>query len=142
MNFLRGGRREDPDINLIPLIDVVLVILIFLMLTTTFSKISGLEVNLPSAQSDAAGTAPEEIVVVVTAAGEVLVNREPVRGRDVGAIAAALERALTPGVAEPVVVINGDAKADHQRVIDVMQAAQRAGLAHITFAVQSPNPNP
>jgi len=140
MNFQRGGRREDPDINLVPLIDVVLVIIIFLMLTTSFSKVAGLEVNLPTAQGESAATPPDEIVVVVSAAGEVLVDRQPVRGRDIGAIAAALERAVPPGGGEPVVVINADAKAQHQRVIDVMQAAQRSGLGHITFAIQAPNP--
>lgn len=140
MNFQRGNRREEPEINLIPLIDVVLVIIIFLMLTTTFSKVSGLEVNLPSAQGDSAATTPNEIVVAITAAGEVLVNRQPVPGRDIDAIAKALGRAVPPGGREPVVIINADAKAAHQSVIDVMQAAQRAGLVHVTFAVQAPTP--
>ena len=141
MNFQRGSRREEPEINLIPLIDVVLVIIIFLMLTTTFSKVSGLEINLPTAHSDADAGTPEEIVVAVTSAGEVLVNRQPVAGRDVNAIAQALGRALPPGARrDPVVVISADAKASHQSVVDVMQAAQRAGLAHVTFAVQAPPP--
>jgi biopolymer transport protein ExbD len=140
MNFQRGTRHEEPEINLIPLIDVVLVIIIFLMLTTSFSKVAGLEINLPTAQGESAAAPPEEIVVVVSAAGEVLINRQAVRGRDISAIAAALERAIPPGGEQPVVVINADAKAAHQHVIDVMQAAQRTGLGHITFAVQAPNP--
>jgi len=137
MNFQRGRRHEEPEINLIPLIDVVLVIIIFLMLTTTFSKVSGLEINLPTAESEGAESAPNEIVVAVSAAGDVLVNRQPVGDKDVNAIAAALGRAVPPGGKDPVVVINADAKAAHQSVIDVMQAAQRAGLPHITFATQA-----
>jgi biopolymer transport protein ExbD len=137
MNFRRGARNEEPEINLIPLIDVVLVIIIFLMLTTTFSKVSGLSINLPSAAAD--GEAPaSEIVVAVTAAGDVLVNSQPVGDRAVEAIAAALGKAVSAGAKEPVVVVNADAKATHQSVIDVMHAAQRAGLPHITFATQAP----
>ncbi|HQZ02946.1 MAG TPA: biopolymer transporter ExbD [Thauera sp.] len=138
MNFRRGSRSEEPEINLIPLIDVVLVIIIFLMLTTTFSKVSGLEINLPSAESDGAESVANEIVVAVTAAGEVLVNRQSVADRSVESLAAALGKAVPSDGREPVVVINADAKAAHQSVIDVMQAAQRAGLSHVTFATQAP----
>ncbi len=138
MNFRRGSRHEEPEINMIPLIDVVLVIIIFLMLTTTFSKVSGLEINLPTAAADASEAVADEIVVAVTAAGEVLVDRQPVGDRSIDAIAAALARAV-PADADyvPVIVINADAKATHQSVIDVMQAAQRVGLPHITFATQA-----
>jgi biopolymer transport protein ExbD len=138
MNFRRGSRNEEPEINMIPLIDVVLVIIIFLMLTTTFSKVSGLEINLPTAASDGSDAVSNEIVVAVTAAGDVLVNREPVTDRGIDAIAAALGKARPAGDQEPVIVINADAKATHQSVVDVMQAAQRAGLPQITFATQAP----
>ncbi len=140
MNFRRGSRSEEPEINLIPLIDVVLVIIIFLMLTTTFSKVSGLEINLPTAEQDTAAEVANEIVVAVTANGDVLVNRRPVGERSVESIAAALGKAAPESGREPVVVINADAKAAHQSVVDVMQAAQRAGLPHITFAIQAPPP--
>ncbi len=138
MKFRRIARREEPEINLIPLIDVMLVIVIFLMLTTTFSKFSGLEISLPTGESEEADTAVNEIVVVVTASGEVLVNRQPVGSQGIDAIAAALGKAVPAGGGEPVVIVNADAKAAHQHVIDVMQAAQRAGLPHVTFAVQAP----
>ena len=138
MNFRRGSRNEEPEINMIPLIDVVLVIIIFLMLTTTFSKVSGLEINLPTAAADASEAVANEIVVAVTAVGEVLVDRLPVGDRSIDAIAAALARAVPADAGDaPVIVINADAKATHQSVIDVMQAAQRAGLPHITFATQA-----
>lgn len=135
MNFQRGRMREEPEINLIPMIDVLLVILIFLMITTTYSKFAGLEINLPTADAQQNKEQPSEINVVVTAAGDVLVNKAAVGGRDVEAIGAALKRAAGNGK-EPVVVINADAKATHQSVIDVMQAAQQSGLSHVSFATQ------
>jgi biopolymer transport protein ExbD len=134
MNFHRGRVREEPEINLIAMIDVLLVILIFLMITTTYSKFSGLEINLPTADAAQNKEQPNEINVVVTAAGEVLVNKQPVGGRDVEAISVALKK--VGGGNQPVVIINADAKAAHQSVIDVMQAAQQSGLSHISFATQ------
>ena len=136
MNFQRGRVREEPEINLIPMIDVLLVILIFLMITTTYSKFSGLEINLPTADASAKPEQPSEVDVVVTTAGDVLINRAALGARDVGSIAAALRRAA--GGKDLMVVINADAKATHQSVIDVMQAAQQAGLPRISFATQGP----
>lgn len=136
MNFQRGRHREEPEINFIPLIDVLLVILIFLMVTTTYSKFSGLEINLPTADGTPPTEQPSEISVAVTASGEVLVNKSPV-GSDVQAITVAIKRLAGNGEKTPVVVISADAKATHQRVIDVMQAAQAAGLSQISFATQN-----
>ncbi|MEY3202700.1 MAG: hypothetical protein RIR70_2250 [Pseudomonadota bacterium] len=137
MNFNRGHFREEPEINLIPMIDVLLVILIFLMITTTYAKFSGLEINLPTADAQSSAEKPDEITVAITAAGDVLINRNALGVRDVRSITAALKRIMGTGK-EPVVVINADAKAAHQSVIDVMQAAQQAGLSHISFATQAP----
>lgn len=137
MNFRRGRQHEEPEINLIPLIDVLLVILIFLMVTTTYSKFSGLEINLPTADAPPPEQQPNEVNVMLTATGDVMINREPVGARDVGAISLALKKA-SGNAKEPVVVINADAKTAHQSVIDVMQAAQQAGLSHISFATQTP----
>lgn len=135
MNFQRSRQREMPEINLIPMIDVLLVILIFVMTTTTYSKFSGLEINLPTADAQQNKEQPDEINVTITATGEVMINKVPVAGRDVSSLQQALQRAAAPGK-EPVVIINADAKAMHQTVIDVMQAAQSAGLSHISFATQ------
>jgi biopolymer transport protein ExbD len=134
VNFQRGRHREEPEINLIPMIDVLLVILIFLMVTTTYSKFAGLEINLPTADAQARQDRPNEIDVVVTASGGILVNKAPVGG-GVEALAVVLRRAAE-GAQEPVVIINADAKAAHQNVIDVMQAARDAGLSHVSFATQ------
>ncbi len=136
MNFQRGRHREEPEINFIPLIDVLLVILIFLMVTTTYSKFSGLEINLPTADGKPPTEQPGEISVAVTASGDVLVNKTSA-GRDVQSITAAMKRIAGNGEKEQIVVISADAKATHQSVIDVMQAAQAAGLSQISFATQN-----
>jgi biopolymer transport protein ExbD len=138
MNFQRGHSREEPEINLIPMIDVLLVIIIFLMLTTTYAKFSGLEINLPTADASKQAEQPNEINVAVTATGQILVNKSPLAANDVKSIADALQRAAGEK-ADPVIIINADAKATHQSVIDVMQAAQGAGYPHISFATQSPH---
>ncbi|NJD33564.1 MAG: biopolymer transporter ExbD [Betaproteobacteria bacterium] len=135
MNFQRGRHREELEINLIPMIDVLLVILIFLMITTTYSKFSGLEINLPTADATQNKEQPNEINVVVTATGEIMVNKAAIGSRDIQSIATAMRR-FTGSGKEPIVIINADAKAAHQSVIDVMQAAQQAGLSHISFATQ------
>ncbi len=138
MNFQRGRRDyDDPEINLIPFIDVLLVIIIFLMLTTTYAKFSGLEINLPTADASKQNEQPNEVNVAVTATGQVLVNKAPLTAVDVRSISEALRRAAGEAK-EPVIVINADAKATHQSVIDIMQAAQTAGYPHISFATQSP----
>jgi len=137
MNFQRGRTREEPEINLIPMIDVLLVIIIFLMLTTTYAKFSGLEINLPTAEASKQPEKPNEIDVAVTATGQVLVNKSPLAASDVKSIAESLRRAAGDR-SDPVVVINADAKATHQSVVDIMQAAQTAGYPHISFATQSP----
>ncbi|OMG52020.1 biopolymer transporter ExbD [Azonexus hydrophilus] len=138
MKFQRGRGREEPEINLIPMIDVLLVIIIFLMLTTTYSKFSGLEINLPTADVSKQNEQPNEIDVAVTAGGQILINKSPLAATDVNAISAALQQAAG-GRNDPVIVINADAKATHQSVVDVMQAAQSAGYPHISFATQSAN---
>ena len=138
MNFQRGRGHDEPEINLIPLIDVLLVIIIFLMLTTTYAKFSGLEINLPTADASKLAEQPNEVEVAVTAPGQVLVNKSPLSETDVKSISDALRRAAGDNK-DPVIVINADAKATHQSVVDIMQAAQMAGYPHISFATQSPN---
>ncbi|RIX41242.1 MAG: biopolymer transporter ExbD [Rhodocyclales bacterium GT-UBC] len=136
MNFQRGRTREEPEINLIPMIDVLLVIIIFLMLTTTYAKFSGLEINLPTADASKQAEQPNEIDVAVTANGQILVNKSPLAASDVKSVSEALRRAAG-GREDPMIVINADAKATHQSVVDVMQAAQTAGYPHISFATQN-----
>ena len=140
MNF-RKTRPEEPEINLIPFIDVLLVILIFLMLSTTYSKFTELQVALPVADAEQARDRPHEIIVAVAADGRYAVNRKPVDGRSVDALAAELSAAAA-GSGEMMLIISADATAAHQSVINVMDAARRAGIAKLTFATQSSNAGP
>lgn len=135
---LRGNRaREDPEINFIPLIDVLLVILIFLMVTTTYQRVAELQITLPEAEADAAKQRPREVNVGIDAQGRYVVDKTVFTFTSVGALADMLKRAAGDAK-DPVIVINADANATHQSVIHVMEAARQAGLVHITFATQSP----
>ena len=136
MNFQRGKEKEPLEINLVPMIDVMLVILIFLMVTTTYSKYTELQINLPSAQAEKQLDRPNEITVLVNAQGQYVVNRSAVPFRSVEQLADEMRRAGA-GLKEPVVVITADAAATHQSVIRVMEAARIAGLSQITFTTQS-----
>jgi len=135
MNFRKRRAAEEPEINLIPFIDVLLVILIFLVLNTTYTKYTELPINLPTANAKQAQSRPHEIVVTVTPDGRYLVNQQFMEGRSVELLAAGLQRA-TNGRSDVIVVINADASASHQSVINVMDAARRAGLSQLTFATQ------
>ena len=137
MNFRRGMHREDPEINLIPLIDVLLVVLIFLMVTTTFSKFTELQVNLPSAGADKPAQRPKEIVVAISNDGRYLIDNASVGFASPNAFATELRRAAADAT-EPTLVIHADAGATHQSVVNVLEAARLAGLARVTFAAQAP----
>ena len=136
MNFQRGREKEPLEINLVPLIDVMMVILIFLMITTTYNKYAELQINLPSADSDKPAERANEIAVLVNAQGQYVINRRPVAFRTSGELADELKRAAG-GAKEPVVVISADASATHQAVVRVMEAARLAGLSQITFTTQA-----
>jgi biopolymer transport protein ExbD len=123
VNFQRGKEKEPLEINLVPMIDVMLVILIFLMITTTYSKYTELQINLPSARADRQVQRPNEVTVLVNAQGQYVVNRSPVPFRSIEQLADELRRAAAPL---------------QEAVIRVMEAARLAGLAQITFTTQSP----
>ncbi|RMC96825.1 biopolymer transporter ExbD [Aquitalea palustris] len=139
MNFRRGRHREEPEINFIPMIDLLLVILIFLMVTTTYSKFAELKINLPSAQAETSQPAASEITVAVAASGEMEVAGHKLAAGDKSALQAQLRDAAA-GKKDPVVIINADAKATHQSVVSVMEAARAAGLTQLTFATQNTSP--
>jgi len=134
MNF-RPGERDEPEINLIPFIDILLVVLIFLVLTTTYSKFTELKVNLPVADAQAPKQNPREVIVAVGSDGRYSINRQVLEGANVEALTRALTSAAQDN-RETVIVISADAAATHQSVINVMDAARRAGLVQITFATQ------
>ena len=136
MNLQRGKRHEDLEMNLVPLIDVLLVIIIFLVVSTTFSRTSELQINLPTAEANAPQEKPLTIEVGIDASGKYVINHKAMTDTSVTAIAAALQAAAN-SEKEPTVIINADAKTPHQSVINVMEASRVVGYTHITFATQA-----
>ncbi|MEO8343029.1 MAG: biopolymer transporter ExbD [Gallionella sp.] len=136
MNFQRGRSREEPEINLIPMIDVLLVILIFMMVTTSYAKYSELQINLPQAGGEASATKADLINVAVDASEHYAVNNQSVSYMGIDTLVVALKNAAG-NQTDPTIVINADAKAPHQSVINVMEAARRAGYGRITFTTQN-----
>ena len=133
MKFRRHITPE-PEINLIPFIDVLLVVVIFLMLTTSWSRLTEINLTLPAADAQKLTERPKQIVLSVTAQGQYAINKSPVGGSSV----AALTALLTPMAAKDItLVISADAMASHQSVVNAMEAARRSGLSQITFATQS-----
>jgi biopolymer transport protein ExbD len=135
MNF-RRHRHEEPEITLNPFIDVLLVILIFLMLTTTYSRFTELQLTLPAANAEKLRERPDEIVVTIAADGRYLLNRRAVDGRSVELLAAELA-AVAAGRSDVLLIVSADAMATHQSVINVLDAARRSGLSRLSFAAQS-----
>jgi biopolymer transport protein ExbD len=136
MRFRPRAFREEPEINFIPLIDVLLVILIFLMVTTTYSRYAELQINLPTADADRQQDRPEQIDVAVDVQGRYAINRSPVAFGNAAAFSSELRRAAG-SQKDPVIVITADANAPHQSVINVMEAARLAGYGKITFTTQA-----
>jgi len=136
MNFQRGQSRDEPEINLIALIDVLLVILIFLMVTTSYAKFSELQINLPEAGGETATSQVKPIQVTVDSSEHYAINNQGIPFTGIAAMAAAL-KSEAGSQTDPTIVINADAKAPHQSVINVMEAARQAGFGRITFTTQS-----
>jgi biopolymer transport protein ExbD len=118
------------------LIDVLLVILIFLMVTTTYSRFAELQINLPTADANKPEERPNQINVAVDGQSQYMVNKSAVPFRNTDGFAQELKRAAA-GAADPVIIINADAAATHQAVINVMEAARIAGFSRITFTTQA-----
>jgi biopolymer transport protein ExbD len=143
MNFRKNNSgHSEPEINLIPFIDVLLVILIFLMVTTTYSRFTELQINLPKAEADAAQQRPNEIQIGVDARGNYRINQYPVARIDVADLAENIRKVVdemsgNTSQVEPILIINADGAASHQSVIDILEAARLSGLTKITFAAQN-----
>ena len=137
MNFQRGRTREEPEINLIPMIDVLLVILIFLMVTTSYAKFAELQINLPQAAGEQGNvSSSKQIYVAVDASEQYAINNAHAVFSGVDNFAQALRKAAGDE-AEPTIIISADAKAPHQSVINIMEAARVAGYGRITFTTQN-----
>src|SRR5690349_2312261 len=128
MDFRRGSQRDEPEMNLVPMIDVLLVIVIFLVVTTTYSRFSELQINLPTAEANQSNEKPNQINVAVSANGHYVINKTALGAGDANTISVELKRAAR-GNPDPMIVINADANATHQSVINVMEA--EIGRAHV-----------
>ncbi len=136
MNFRRGRREDYPEINLIPFIDILLVIVIFLAVTTTYAHFAELKINLPTSSAEQTPNPPKQIEVGVAENGRYQIDSAALGDANVEQLATALKNAAA-GQQDPVVVINADARATHQSVVNVMEAARQVGLTRITFATQT-----
>ena len=138
MNFRRGSQTEELEINFIPLIDVLLVIIIFLVISTTFSKFSELKVNLPSAEAAPQDKVIDRIDIVITSDNEFFINEEKLNKDSIEELANKLKdiKSSINSEEQPSVVISADALSNHQSVINIMEAARLSGLNKVTFATQ------
>ena len=138
MNFRRGRAREEPEINFIPLIDLLLVILIFVMVTTTYSKYNELQINLPEATAEKSPDRPQVLNIAVDASGTYAINNVATNFNGVPAFANALrDAAAASQMKDPVIAIGADAGATHQAVVNVMEAARLVGFTKISFTTQA-----
>ena len=135
MGFKRKSRLEDPEINFIPLIDVLLVIIIFLIVSTTFSKFSELKINLPTADANPVEEKLLPINVTVTKDGQYAINEEILSQNSIDSIEKRLIQ-IAGNVKDLPVIINADAETPHQSVVNIMEASRRAGLTKITFSTK------
>jgi biopolymer transport protein ExbD len=128
--------RDEPEINLIPLIDVLLMTLIFLLVTTSFSHEARLRLQLPEAASDAKIEAAT-LRIVIDARGQYFINDHQLLNTSAETLRAAMQRAVGARK-DPVIVIQADRKTPHEAVVRVMDVARRLGYTHLTFATQAP----
>jgi biopolymer transport protein ExbD len=132
----RARRNEEPEINLVPFIDVLLVILIFLMLSTTFTRVAELQIDLPTAGPHIAKQRPKELLVTISADGRYTIGGRAIEGRSVDVLVSELQ-AASQGDKGVAVVISADAAATHQSVVNVMEASQRTGLGPLLFSIRN-----
>jgi biopolymer transport protein ExbD len=137
MKFRKNRDNDEVEINFIPLIDVMLVILIFLMATTTYSKFAELKINLPTADAaKATQQQSQNIEIAITAGGQYSINGQMTPFGSADDFAVQLRRAAG-NEPEPMVIIDADAQASHQSVVNIMEAARIAGFGKLTFATQT-----
>ena len=135
MNFQKGKKNDEFEINFIPLIDVLLVIIIFLVVSTTFARFSQLKINLPTAEANIADKNLEYINVTISKDGQYAINQKSISAQTVADLTIILKEMSAGNIDNPI-VINADALASHQSVINVMEASRQAGLTKITFSTK------
>ncbi|MGD8743447.1 MAG: biopolymer transporter ExbD [Granulosicoccaceae bacterium] len=134
---LSQHRNEEPDINLTPLIDVVFLLLIFFMVSTTFNKESELSIELPEASGEARQVENTPIEIAISRDGQYSVNGEQLARNDIATLKRAIEQ-LAGDRDNPPLVIIADGKTTHQSVVTAMDAVRQLDITHITFATKTP----
>ena len=135
MNFRRASFREEPDINLVPFIDVLIVIVIFLAVMTTYSKYAELKINLPVADANTVDQPIDKLEIAISQTGQYFVNGREVPMESPLLFAETLRQIAGPD-SDPVIIISADSNTTHQSVIYTMEAARIAGYGRITFTTQ------
>jgi len=138
MNF-RPRHRDEPELNLIPMIDVLIVLLIFLLLTTTFSREAQLHISLPEAPGTGTGQTPTQsagLEIVISPEGQYRINQRELTDNRLDTVKQALKDAAGENP-DPLITIDADRNTTHQSVITVLDAAGQLGYQHISFAAQS-----
>lgn len=141
MNFRTRRRPDDVELNFVPLIDVLVVLLIFLMVTTSFNRLGQLKVDLPQATAEGVPAKNRQIELAISTEGTYAVDGVQLSGDTPAALTAALRQAAA-GHAEPVLVLSVDRLTPHERVVAAMVAAREAGLENLTFAVETAGAKP
>jgi len=134
---LRRQKRTDNSINLTPLIDVVFLLLIFFMVSTTFTKETHITVDLPEADGQLSEDQPDSIEILITREGNYAVNGNSLVNRQLKTLMAAINE-MSGGDTSLPMVITADAQTPHQAVITAMDAAGRAGFARLSITTQQP----
>ncbi len=131
---LRHSTQESPDVNLTPLIDVVFLLLIFFMVSTTFSQDAKLTIDLPEASAKPENKQQKHLALTIDAKGAYYLNGKALVNRQLQTLKSAL-RAAAAGETPPIIV-TADANTPHQAVITVMDAASQLGLVRLSFATR------
>ncbi|WP_028293487.1 ExbD/TolR family protein [Oceanobacter kriegii] len=134
MNFKRQ-RREEVTVNLTPLIDIVFLLLIFFMVSTTFKEESHLNIDLPEASAEPSNAPAEAIEIVVSAEGTYQVNAQSLVNQQLDTLRRAIHKTLNGRESAPV-VITADTKAPHGAVVKAMDAAGQLGLVNLSITTQ------
>ncbi|MGD8559919.1 MAG: biopolymer transporter ExbD [Gammaproteobacteria bacterium] len=135
---LQQQRKDDLDVNITPLIDIVFLLLIFFMVSTTFERESEIDVTLPEAAIDAPQEQNEVIEITISSDGVFFINGKRVINKQVSTIKQALLK-VANGREDPPIIISADANATHQSVVAVMDAARQLGFVHLSFATSQIN---
>lgn len=135
MKFRVTDRRNEPELNLIPLIDIIFILLIFFISTTTFNREAQISIELPVAKAEPSRVQDKVLEIIIDAQGQFYINQQLVVNTEIETLKRAISKAAE-GLKDPPVIISADAKTPHQAVITAMSAAQQVGFVHLTFATK------